>query len=83
MCSHVELTIPDLGMPEANIIATEWLVPVGGRVYEGDRVLEILAGEVTVDIGAPASGQIVEHYVHEDEPVRVGQVVAKIDVDDG
>lgn len=75
---HV-LCLPELGLGETSVVASTWLVAKGREVSEGDRVLEILAGEVTVDLSAPAGGILIEKLVADDEPVIVGQPLAVIE----
>jgi pyruvate/2-oxoglutarate dehydrogenase complex dihydrolipoamide acyltransferase (E2) component len=81
-----ELVLPDLGMGDIPVMASVWLVELGSEVTEGDRLLEVVAGSVTVDLPAPASGTLAEVLVSEDEPLAVGQVLAVVvangDVDD-
>jgi pyruvate/2-oxoglutarate dehydrogenase complex dihydrolipoamide acyltransferase (E2) component len=72
------LVVPDLGMPGIPIILTVWLVPLGAHVTEGDRVVELLAGDATVDVAAPLSGVLSERRVREDELVVTGQVLGSI-----
>ena len=50
---------------------SSWLVPEGSAVEEGERIVEILAGGVTVDLAAPASGELVRILVEEDDAVRI------------
>ena len=45
------------------MVASSWLVEPGSAVVEGDRLLEVLAGCVTVDLPAPASGIVSELLV--------------------
>jgi pyruvate/2-oxoglutarate dehydrogenase complex dihydrolipoamide acyltransferase (E2) component len=54
---------------------------VGQRVVEGDRLIEILAGDVTVDLPAPTSGVLLERCVEVDETLQAGQVLARIKPD--
>jgi 2-oxoglutarate dehydrogenase E2 component (dihydrolipoamide succinyltransferase) len=70
------LVLPDLGLPDLTIVASGWLVESGSTVVEGDRLLEVLAGSVTVDLPAPASGILTEQLVSEDDELHVGQVLA-------
>jgi pyruvate/2-oxoglutarate dehydrogenase complex dihydrolipoamide acyltransferase (E2) component len=77
----MDIVVPDFDLPGIPLTICSWLVAPGERVYEGDRVLEILADEVTIDIGAPATGVLVEQLATEDEAVAVGQVVGRVDVD--
>ena len=75
---HV-LRLPDLGLGQTPIVASLWLVRRGSEVTEGDRVLEVLAGEVTVDLSAPASGILSELLVDDDDPLTIDQPLAIIE----
>jgi pyruvate/2-oxoglutarate dehydrogenase complex dihydrolipoamide acyltransferase (E2) component len=77
----MEIVVPDLGLRGVPLAICAWLVAAGERVYEGDRVLDLLAGEVTVDVAAPVAGVLVEQFATEDEVVSVGQIVGRIAVD--
>ena len=76
--AYCPLVVPDLGLPGVEIRASAWLASPGASVVEGDRLLELWAGEVTVDLSAPASGVLCAPRVVEDDVVRVGQVVGLI-----
>ncbi|HEV3340220.1 MAG TPA: biotin/lipoyl-containing protein [Pirellulales bacterium] len=75
---HV-LRLPELGLSQVPLVASLWLVPRGSEVTEGDRVLEVLAGDVTVDLAAPASGRLTAKLVEDDDPIVVGQALAIIE----
>jgi pyruvate/2-oxoglutarate dehydrogenase complex dihydrolipoamide acyltransferase (E2) component len=45
---------------------------------EGDRIVELTAGDVTVDLSEPASGVLIERLASEDEEIRAGQVLGLI-----
>ncbi|MFM7109494.1 MAG: biotin/lipoyl-containing protein [Planctomycetaceae bacterium] len=74
----MKLVAPDLGGARAAL--SLWLVPVGAEVIEGDRVVELVAGGVTVDLGAPVSGRLVAQLVDEDAAVAAGTVLAEFEV---
>jgi hypothetical protein len=74
-----ELVMPELGMGATPVVASVWLVEVGAAVTEGDRLLEVLAGAVTVDLPSPATGTLAEVFVTEDDALATGQVLAIID----
>ncbi len=79
MPAHVHAVIvPELGLPEVATTVSVWLVPLGAHVRTGDRVVELLAGDATVDLAAPAGGVLVQRHVEEDEPVVPGQVLGLI-----
>lgn len=73
-----ELLLPDLGLAEETVAVSLWLVEPGCEVTEGDRLVELIAGSVTVDLPSPASGVLERTFVEEDEPLQVGQRLATI-----
>lgn len=75
---HYPLVLPDLGMGDRPIVLSLWLVPAGSEVTEGDRIVEVLADGVTVDLPAPASGMLVDISAGEDDRIEVGQLLARI-----
>lgn len=77
----IEMTCLDL--PERTITVGCWLAPAGTQVVQGDRLLELLGGEVVVDLPAPATGKLSETYAAEGDVVTPGQVLGVIETDDG
>ena len=78
MPDQIPLVLPELGLGSTPVTASVWLSDVGAKVYEGDRLLEVSAGEVTVDLPAPASGILLDQLVSEDDILHVGQVLGMI-----
>ena len=76
------LVVPDLGLDDVPLAVSLWLVPVGGSVSAGDRVVELVAGSATIDLEAPVSGRLVTWLVEEDEAVTAGTVLAEFEVGD-
>jgi len=74
-----ELVLPDLGLGDVPVTASLWLVEQGKRVTEGDRLLEVLADGVTVDLPSPVTGVLVKLLVSEDERLTVGQPLAVLE----
>jgi len=72
------IIMPDLGLQDVLAKVSLWLVPAGRRVRQGDRIVEILAGDVTVDLGAPADGLLDAPQILEDQPVRPGDVLGSV-----
>ena len=68
----VDLRMPDLGLPAGSVRVSLWLVDKGATVAAGDRVLELVADGVTVDLSAPSDGTLKRTLVAEDDPVEVG-----------
>ena len=77
----VELRLPNLELPGVPVTACSWHAQPGQRVIEGDRLLEILAGDATIDLQAPASGILVERTAEIDQPLETDQVLAVIEAE--
>jgi pyruvate/2-oxoglutarate dehydrogenase complex dihydrolipoamide acyltransferase (E2) component len=73
-----EYRLPDLDLPGVPIVVSAWHADAGQHVVEGDRLIEVTAGDVTVDLAAPTSGMLVERCAKIDQPLEVGQLLAKI-----
>lgn len=76
---RVPLVLPELGLGPLPVTVSQWLVRRHGAVVEGDRVLEVLADAVSIDISAPASGKVVEQCVGPDDEIRTGQTLGVIE----
>ena len=76
---RVPIIMPDLDLPAQQAVTVScWLIPLGRAVFEGDRVLELAAGEVTVDLTSPAGGRLFQKSVAEGEVVAENQVLGII-----
>ena len=51
----------------------------GEWVYEGDRLVEILAGPATFDVSAQATGRLLERFALANDPVSAGQVLGTLE----
>jgi pyruvate/2-oxoglutarate dehydrogenase complex dihydrolipoamide acyltransferase (E2) component len=74
------ITMPELGMPRAAV--SLWFAGPGDLVYEGDRLVEILAGPATFDVAAPATGRLRERLALASDPVIPGQVLGTLDIEE-
>jgi pyruvate/2-oxoglutarate dehydrogenase complex dihydrolipoamide acyltransferase (E2) component len=76
---HAAVILPDLGTgPDVPIVVSYWFATPGQLVWEGERLVEILAGPATVDVPAPVTGRLVEIRGQEDDRVEPGSVLALI-----
>jgi pyruvate/2-oxoglutarate dehydrogenase complex dihydrolipoamide acyltransferase (E2) component len=79
--ARVEVRLPDLGLGDEAVRLTVWLAARGSRVDQGEPILEVTAGAVTVDLPAPASGLLAEKLAAEDDLIVPGDPVAVIETD--
>lgn len=75
------LAVPEFRLGGVPLAVSLWLVPAGATVAAGDRVVELVAGGVTVDLEAPVSGRLVAQLADEDDVVTAGSVIAEFEVD--
>lgn len=85
--SRYELRMPELGLQAAGVgdeppVLGQWLVGRGAMVFQGESVLEIVAGCVLLELAAPVGGRLVEQFSFQDDPLQPGQVLGLITRDD-
>jgi pyruvate/2-oxoglutarate dehydrogenase complex dihydrolipoamide acyltransferase (E2) component len=73
------IALPDLGTPR--VAFSLWYVRVGDRVFEGDRVAEVLIPGATYDVQAPASGTLAEQTAFPNDALATGQVLGWIEAE--
>ncbi|QDU63844.1 branched-chain alpha-keto acid dehydrogenase subunit E2 [Planctomycetes bacterium Pan216] len=75
----VPIVVPELGLgPDDALTVSCWLVGVGDDVVEGDRVVELLTGEITFDVASPTSGRLKRIDAETDESVAPGDFLGAI-----
>ena len=75
----IDIIMPDLGLGSEPVAVSLWLVDVGAVVSRGDRLLEVTADGVTVDIPSPAGGTLRAVFVYEDDRVTPGMRLGTIE----
>lgn len=75
-----ELRVPQAGSEMEEGELTEWLVPSGSRVEEGQHVYVLATDKVEMEVEAPASG-ILHHVGEAGQVYAVGTVIGRIEVD--
>jgi pyruvate/2-oxoglutarate dehydrogenase complex dihydrolipoamide acyltransferase (E2) component len=77
---RAEIILPELGSSPLKL--SLWFADPGDAVFEGDRLVEILAGGATFDVPAPATGRLVERCALPDDPLIPGQVLGLVEVEE-
>jgi pyruvate/2-oxoglutarate dehydrogenase complex dihydrolipoamide acyltransferase (E2) component len=71
--------LPDLGTgPDVPIFVSHWFVARGGRVWAGERLVEVLVGPATFDVSSPVSGRLAEICGWEDDRVASGSILGLV-----
>jgi pyruvate/2-oxoglutarate dehydrogenase complex dihydrolipoamide acyltransferase (E2) component len=64
------------------VVLSLWFADVGETVFEGDRLVEVLACGATFDVAAPATGRLVERRALPDDPLSPGQLLGLVEVEE-
>ncbi len=75
-----EILLPELGA--APVWLSAWFADLGDRVYEGDRLVEVLVRGATFDVSAPATGRLAEKRALPNDPIQPGQVLGLLEVEE-
>lgn len=77
------VVLPDLGTgPDEPIVVSHWFASRGERVWEGDRLVEVVVGAATFDVPAPKNGRLARVRLHADDLARPGAVLGLMAVTD-
>lgn len=74
---RVPITLPELGGDRTTL--SLWYARPGDRVFEGDRVAEVLLAGATFDIPAPATGTLRDRLALRGDLLTPGQVLGVIE----
>jgi pyruvate/2-oxoglutarate dehydrogenase complex dihydrolipoamide acyltransferase (E2) component len=72
--------LPELGA--GPVLLSLWLADPGERVYEGDRLVEVLAAGATFDVPAPVTGRLVERHAWPRDRLVPGQVLGVMEAEE-
>ena len=80
---HTHITLPELGLPVGlRVTLSVWYAAPGDRVFEGDRLVEVLTDGVTFDVSCPATGCLVARHALPRDVIEVGQVLGVVEETD-
>ena len=82
---RMEVRLPSLG-EDADAVqggtVTMWYASPGVALDEGDDLIELVTDKASFVVPSPARGVLVEHCVHENDEVKVGQVLCVLETDE-
>jgi len=71
--------LPDLGTgPDVPIVVSHWFAARGQCVWEGERLVEVLAGPATFDVPSPVTGRLAEIHAREDDRVEPASILGLV-----
>jgi pyruvate/2-oxoglutarate dehydrogenase complex dihydrolipoamide acyltransferase (E2) component len=73
------VVLPELGA--APVVLSVWFADPGDRVFEGDRLVEVLVGGATFDVPAPATGRLAEKRAFPNDRLHAGQVLGVVEAE--
>ena len=76
----IDVVIPDLGSDEGADLV-EMLVPIGGRVDEGDSLVLLESDKASMEVPAPAAGTVTAWLLETGATVKEGAVIARLAID--
>lgn len=71
-----QVIMPKLGMMEADIRLSEWLVKEGELVAEDQELCEVESQKITNQVKAKGKGTVLKLLVDEGDEVPIGTVIA-------
>ena len=77
-----KVKLPDIGEGIAEGEIVRWLVKEGDQIKQFQSMVEVLTDKASVEIPSPHTGRVVRLLAKEGERVRVGTVIAEIEVED-
>ncbi len=81
--SLYEVRLPKMGESVLEATLNNWLVQPGEKVEIDDGIVEVSTDKVDTEIPSEVSGVLIEQKFAEGEVVKIGEVMAVIQVDDG
>ena len=77
----MKIQLPQVGESVTEGIIGRWLRQVGDHVERYDPLVEVVTDKVSMEMPSPATGTLVGIFVDEDQTVRMGTVIAEIEVE--
>ncbi|MEO1485611.1 MAG: dihydrolipoamide acetyltransferase family protein [Bacteroidota bacterium] len=79
--SKFELKLPQMGESVAEATLTSWLKEVGDTIEMDEAVFEIATDKVDSEVPSEVEGVLLEKRFNVDDVIKVGEVVAVIQID--
>lgn len=74
------ILLPELGATP--VVLSLWYADLGDRVFQGDRLVEVLVNGASFDVLAPATGKLSERRAYPKDPLLPGQVLGVVEAEE-
>jgi pyruvate/2-oxoglutarate dehydrogenase complex dihydrolipoamide acyltransferase (E2) component len=71
------VTLPDVGASPVRL--SLWFAEPGDFVFEGDRLVEVVACGATFDVSAPTTGRLTQRLAWPRDVLQPGQVLGVVE----
>ncbi len=78
----IEIKVPSLGESISEATIGKWIKKAGEQIYKGEAIVEIETDKVTQELYAENNGLLKEIIFNEQEEVKIGEVIGKIEAND-
>ena len=76
----LDVNLPELGEDAGDEARVSfWYVDAGEEVEEGDDLVQMLTDKATFDVPSPAAGKVVSLVAEEDQAVKVGELLCRLE----
>ena len=75
----IEIIVPTLGESVSDATVARWIKTTGDNVAADEPVVELETDKVTLEVPAPAAGQICDIVAAEGSVVEVGAILARLE----
>ena len=80
---RIDVRVPELGADQDGLITVcLWHSHVGDELFQGDRLVELLVGQIVFDVTAPSTGHLKEIHAFENTQVKPDDLLATIEIAD-
>jgi pyruvate dehydrogenase E2 component (dihydrolipoamide acetyltransferase) len=77
-----EVKMPKIGLTMEEGMIVKWYVKEGGRIKKGEPFFEIMTEKISFVVEATISGLVVKTNFFEEDVVKVGEVIAIVEVEE-
>jgi len=76
-----EVKMPKIGLTMEEGMIAKWYVKEGERIKKGEPFFEIITEKISFVVEATVSGLVVKINFYEEDVVKVGEVIAIVEVE--